>query len=116
MPTPKRRLDSPPNVSRARRVAALDLGTTKVCCAVADVAPEGLVVQGTGEAPSRGMRKGSVIDIERAAEAVAEAVDDAERMAGVEVSQVIVGLAGGHIASQASRGLVAVGADAKRTR
>ena len=83
---------------------------------MAEVASEGLVVQGTGEAPSRGMRKGSVIDIERAAEAVAEAVDAAERMAGVEVSQVIVGLAGGHIASQASRGLVAVGADAKRIR
>jgi cell division protein FtsA len=111
------RLYSTPDVSRARRVAALDLGTTKVCCAVAEVGPEGVVVQGTGEAPSRGMRKGSVIDIERAAEAVAEAVDAAERMAGVEVSQVIVGLAGGHIASQPSRGLVAVGAVGdRRTR
>ncbi|MDB5063648.1 MAG: Cell division protein FtsA [Chloroflexi bacterium] len=116
MPGAGRWVYSAANVSRARRVAALDLGTTKVCCAVAEVAPDGLIVQGTGEAPSRGMRKGSVIDIERAAEAVAEAVDAAERMAGVEVSQVIVGLAGGHIASQASRGLVAVGADAKRSR
>src|SRR5438552_11519418 len=58
MPPPGARLYSSPNVSRARRVAALDLGTTKVCCAVAEVASEGLVVQGTGEAPSRGMRKG----------------------------------------------------------
>ncbi len=83
---------------------------------MAEVAPEGLVVQGTGEAASKGMRKGAVIDIERAAEAVAEAVDAAERMAGVEVSQVIVGLAGIHIASQPGRGLVAVGADPKRSR
>jgi cell division protein FtsA len=109
MPAGGRRLYSVPDVSRARRVAALDLGTTKVCCAVAEVVPEGLVVQGAGEVPSRGMRKGSVVDIERAAEAVAEAADAAERMAGAEVSQVVVGLAGGHIASRSSRGLVAVG-------
>jgi cell division protein FtsA len=95
-------------VTRPRRVAALDLGTTKVCCAVADVEPEGLRVLGVGEVASKGVRKGNVVDIERAAEAAAEAVDAAERMAGVPITGAVVGIAGGHISSQNSRGLVAV--------
>jgi cell division protein FtsA len=103
-------------VSRARRLAALDLGTTKVCCAVAGTDSEGLQVVGVGQAPSRGVRKGAVVDIERAAEAVAEAVDACERMAGVPVDGVVVGLAGGHIASQSSHGLVAVAGGQREVR
>jgi cell division protein FtsA len=98
------------NVSRPRHVFALDLGTTKVCCAVADLEPAGLRVLGVGEAISRGIRKGAVIEIDRAAEAVAEAVDLAEQMAGLQIDSAVVGLAGGHITSQNSRGVVAVAA------
>ncbi|MFN2452162.1 MAG: cell division protein FtsA [Candidatus Dormibacteria bacterium] len=101
---------------RPRRIAALDLGTTKVACVVADIDSDGLRVLGVGEAPSRGMRKGAVIDIERAAEAVAEAVDAAEQMAGVPVDSAVVGLAGGHITSQNSRGVVAVAAGHREVR
>jgi len=97
-------------VSRSRHVFALDLGTTKVCCAVADIESSGLRVLGVGEAVSRGVRKGSVIEIDRAAEAVAEAVDLAEQMAGVAIDSAVVGLAGAHITSQNSRGVVAVAA------
>ena len=97
-------------MTRPRRVFALDLGTTKVCCAVAEFDGTGLRVLGVGEAPSRGVRKGSIIDIERATEAVTDAVEAAEQMAGVPVDSVVVGLAGGHISSQNSRGVVAVGA------
>jgi len=103
-------------VSRSRRVAALDLGTTKVCCALADVDGGLPRVLGVGEVPSRGVRKGNVVDIERAAEAAAEAVEAAERMAGVPIEAVVVGLAGGHIASQNSRGLVAVAAGHREVR
>lgn len=103
-------------MSRARRVAALDLGTTKVCCAVAEVEPEGLRILGVGQSLSRGVRKGAVVDIDRAAEAVAEAVDAAERMAGVPVTGAVVGIAGGHITSQNSRGLVAVAAGHREVR
>ncbi|MFN2450957.1 MAG: cell division protein FtsA, partial [Candidatus Dormibacteria bacterium] len=97
-------------MTRAHRIIALDLGTTKVCCAVADQDESGLRILGVGEASSRGVRKGAIIDIDRAAEAVAEAVDAAEQMAGVPVDSVVVGLAGGHVGSQNSRGVVAVAA------
>src|SRR5262249_8332456 len=89
-----------PTVSRPRRVAALDLGTTKVCCAVADIDLDGIRVLGVGEVASRGVRKAQVIDIERAAEAVAEAVDACERISGVAVDGAVVGISGGHVGSQ----------------
>jgi cell division protein FtsA len=95
-------------VSRSRRVFALDLGTTKVCCAAADIEATGLRVLGVGESTSRGVRKGAVIDLDTAAESVAEAVDIAEQMAGVPIDSAVVGVAGGHITSQNSRGVVAV--------
>ncbi len=95
-------------MTRPRRVFALDLGTTKVCCAAADMEATGLRVLGVGEAPSRGVRKGAVIDLDMAAECVAEAVDLAEQMAGIPIDSVVIGVAGGHITSQNSRGVVAV--------
>jgi cell division protein FtsA len=69
-----------------------------------------------GEAPSKGVRKGLIIDIDRAAEAVTEAVDACEQMSGVAVDAVVIGLAGGHIISQNSRGVVAVGSSNHEVR
>jgi cell division protein FtsA len=103
-------------VTRSRRVFALDLGTTKVCCAIAELDSTGLRVIGVGEAPSRGVRKGAIIEIDRAAEAVAEAVDLAEQMSGVPVDSAVVGLAGASITSQNSRGVVAVSAGHREVR
>ena len=103
-------------MTRPRRVFALDIGTTKVCCAVADLDPAGLRILGVGEAQSRGVRKGSIIDIDRATEAVVEAVEAAERMSGMPVTGVIVGLAGGQIVSQNSRGVVAVAGGHREVR
>ncbi|HEX4578763.1 MAG TPA: cell division protein FtsA [Candidatus Dormibacteraeota bacterium] len=103
-------------MTRSRRVFALDLGTTKVCCAIAELDSTGLRVIGVGEAPSRGVRKGSIIEIDRAAEAVAEAVDLAEQMSGVPVDSAVVGLAGTSITSQNSRGVVAVSAGHREVR
>lgn len=103
-------------MTRPRRVFALDLGTTKVCCSVADLDSTGLRVLGVGEAVSRGIRKGAVIEIDRAAEAVAEAVDLAEQMSGVPIDSAVVGLAGAHITSQNSRGVVAVAAGHREVR
>jgi cell division protein FtsA len=97
-------------VTRPRRVFALDLGTTKVCCAAADMETTGLRVLGVGQAAARGVRKGAVIDLDTAAESVAEAVDIAEQMAGIPIDSAVVGVAGGHITSQNSRGVVAVAA------
>lgn len=103
-------------MTRARRVFALDLGTTKICCAVADADESGLRILGIGEAASRGVRKGAVIDIDQAAEAVAEAVDAAEQMSGIPVDSVVVGLPGNHVASQNSHGVVAVAAGHREIR
>ena len=103
-------------MTRPRRVFALDIGTTKVCCAAADLESTGLRVLGVGVVASKGVRKGAVVEIDRAAEAVAEAVDMAEQMSGVPIDSAVVGIAGGHITSQNSRGVVAVAAGHREVR
>jgi cell division protein FtsA len=85
------------------------VGTTKICAVIA--APgtaSGIDVIGVGAAPSRGIRKGVVVNIEATVEAIKQAVAEAEQMAGAEVSGVYAGIAGGHIRSLNSRGVVAV--------
>lgn len=90
-------------------LVGLDVGTTKICAIVAEVSPsDGLDVIGVGTAPSRGLRKGVVVNIDATVEAIKRAVDDAEQMAGVEISSVYAGVAGGHIRGINSRGVVAV--------
>src|SRR5487761_64209 len=116
MAHPRRLHSETDTVTRPRRVFALDLGTTKVCCAVADLESTGLRVLGVGMVASRGVRKGAVVEIDRAAEAVAEAVDMAEQMSGVPIDSAVVGIAGGHITSQNSRGVVAVAAGHREVR
>lgn len=94
---------------RGGHLTGLDLGTTKVLTAIAQRQGEGrLALLGVGIAPSRGMRKGVVVDIEEAASAIRESVERAGRMAGVEVRRAFVGVTGHHISSLNSRGVVAV--------
>jgi len=90
-------------------IAGLDVGTTKVCCAIAkrDGGPA-VEILGTGLAPSLGSKRGMVVNIESTVQSVVEAVREAEQMAGVEVGAVNVGIAGGHIKSMNSRGIVAI--------
>ncbi len=90
-------------------VVGLDVGTTKICALIAHARPAGtLDVVGVGTAPSRGLRRGIVVNIDSTVEAVRAAVAEAEKMAGVEVAGVYAGVAGGHIRSVNSRGVVAV--------
>ena len=92
-----------------RYVVGLDIGTTKVCCVVSELADDGtLSVSGLGEAPSRGLRKGVVVNLDATVDSIKSAVGTAELMAGVEIEQATVGIAGGHIRSFNSRGVVAV--------
>ena len=87
----------------------LDIGTTHICCVVGDVKENGHVdIVGVGETPSRGLRKGVVVNVDATVEAVKAAVEEAELMAGINVESAIVGIAGGHIRSFNSRGVVAV--------
>lgn len=90
-------------------VAGLDVGTTKVCCVIAkrDGGPA-VEILGTGLAPSLGSKRGMVVNIESTVQSVIEAVREAEQMAGVEVGDVNVGIAGGHIKSMNSKGIVAI--------
>src|SRR6266851_9110048 len=88
----------------------LDVGTTKICAIVAEPAARGVLnIIGVGTAPSRGLRRGVVVNIDSTVEAIRQAVGEAEQMAGVEVSGVYAGVAGGHIRGVNSRGVVAVG-------
>ncbi len=90
-------------------LVGLDLGTTKICVVIAEILPEGQVnVIGVGEKPSRGLRKGVVVNIENTIESVKTAVLEAERMAGVHTGAVFAGIAGGHIKGLNSHGVIAV--------
>lgn len=90
-------------------LVAIDIGTTKVCVLIGEVGRDGGPdVIGIGQAPSDGLRKGVVIDIDRTVQSVASAVDAAERMSGSKVRSALVGISGNHISSQNSRGMVAI--------
>lgn len=90
-------------------LVGIDIGTTKVCVLIGELNRTGGVdVIGIGQAPSDGLRKGVVIDIDRTVQSVTAAVEAAERMSGLKVRSALVGIAGSHIGSQNSRGMVAV--------
>src|SRR2546426_1067593 len=90
-------------------LVAIDIGTTKVCVLIGEMAARGGVdVIGIGLAASDGLRKGVVIDIDRTVQSVASAVEAAERISGLKVRSAFVGISGSHISSQNSRGMVAV--------
>ncbi len=89
-------------------VAGLDIGTTKTCAVVAADGPNGLEILGVGEAPSLGMRKGVVTDLEETIKSIEAATEKAERMAGVHISDVYVAITGEHIRSTNNRAVVAV--------
>ena len=89
--------------------AGLDIGTTKVCAAIAEVYDDGRIeVVGASHAPSGGVRKGVVVDMESTVQAIRDAVDKAQRMYGYDIRTVMVGVTGEHISSLNSRGVVAV--------
>ena len=90
-------------------VVGLDIGTTKICCIIAEMTKTGEIeIIGLGQSPSRGLRKGAVINIDSTVESIKSAVEDAELMAGCEIDAVFVGIAGGHIKSLNSHGIIAV--------
>jgi len=90
-------------------LVAIDIGTTKVCALIGELDERGGAnVIGFGTAPSDGLRKGVVIDIDRTVQAVTSAIGAAERMSGYKVRSALVGVSGNHISSQNSRGMVAI--------
>jgi cell division protein FtsA len=89
-------------------IVGLDIGTTKICAIVAERAENGADVVGIGTHPSKGLRKGVVIDIDATVDSIKHAVEEAELMADCEISSVYAGIAGGHIEGFNSHGIVAV--------
>jgi cell division protein FtsA len=90
-------------------IVALDIGTTKVVAVVAEVLPEGgFEVLGLGQHESKGMRKGVVVNIETTVNSIQRALEEAELMADCKIRDVYTGIAGNHIRSFNSSGMVAV--------
>ncbi len=95
-------------------VVGLDLGTTKICAVIAErMAHGGIHIIGVGNSSSDGLRRGVVVDVEKTVLSIKKAVEEAELMAGVEVSSVYAGIAGEHIGSLNSRGIIAIGGHAR---
>ncbi len=90
-------------------IAALDIGTTKIVCLVGEMDAEGrMYVIGHGISPAEGLRRGVLVDMEKTVKSVRKAVDDAALISGTEIDRVTVGIAGEHIRSINSHGVVAV--------
>ena len=90
-------------------IVGLDIGTSKIVTLVAEVTPEGSInILGMGSAPSRGLRKGVVINIETTVSAIQRALEEAELMASCKISQVYAGVSGSHIRSLNSHGMVPI--------
>ncbi len=93
---------------RENLIVGLDIGTTKICCIVGNMTEEGLEIVGIGTSPSKGLRKGVVINIESTVAAIQKAVREAELMAGCEIKTIYAGIAGGHIKGLNSQGVIAI--------
>ncbi|MEZ4280079.1 MAG: cell division protein FtsA [Myxococcota bacterium] len=89
-------------------IVGLDIGTTKICAIVAEANENGIDIVGIGTHPSRGLRKGVVVDIDATVDSIKRAVEEAELMADCEITSVYAGIAGGHIRAFNSHGVVAV--------
>ena len=90
-------------------IVGLDIGTSKVVALVGEVTEEGgIEVIGIGSHPSRGLKKGVVVNIESTVASIQRAVEEAELMAGVEITNVYAGIAGSHVRSLNSHGIVAI--------
>ena len=94
-------------MGRGDIVIGLEIGTSKVCVVVGEADPNGPVrILGVGQAPSRGVRKGEIVDFETAHKCVREALAEAEEKSDVEIRSVFVGVSGAHIQSFNNRGCI----------
>lgn len=97
------------NIIGNRMIVGLDIGTSKVVAIVGEVTPErDLEIIGIGSHPSRGLKKGVVVNIESTVQSIQRAVEEAELMAGCQIHSVFAGIAGNHIRSLNSHGIVAI--------
>jgi cell division protein FtsA len=99
-------------MARDHILVGLEIGTSKICVVVGDSKPDGSIkILGVGQAPSRGVRKGEIVDFDTAQKCVHEALVDAEEKSDVMIQSVYLGVTGAHIASFNNRGLVRIPED-----
>jgi cell division protein FtsA len=92
-----------------KRIVGLDIGTSKVAAIVGEITDDGQIeIIGIGSARSRGLKKGVVVNIESTVQSIQRAVEEAELMAGCRIDEVYAGIAGSHVRSLNSHGIVAI--------
>ena len=97
------------NANKNRIIVGLDIGTSKVVAIVGEINPEGrLEIIGLGSHGSKGLKKGVVVNIESTVQSIQRAIEEAELMAGCQIQSVYAGIAGNHIRSMGSHGIVAI--------
>src|SRR5260370_20671238 len=89
-------------------IVGFDIGTPKICAIVGELTDSGIEIIGIGTHPSKGLRKGVVVNIEATVASIRRSIEEAELMAGCEIAHVYTGIAGGHIKGFNSQGIVAV--------
>jgi cell division protein FtsA len=89
-------------------VVGVDIGSSKIATVIGQANDETINILGVAEVPSKGIRKGQIVDIEDTATALNQSLDIAERMAGHSIDRVFVSISGGHVDSQNSKGIVAI--------
>lgn len=92
-------------------IVSLDIGTSKVRVIIGELNNSSINIIGVGSSESEGIKKGAIVDIDLTVQSIRRAVESAERMVGVSIDRVIVGIAGNHIKLQPSQGVVAVSSE-----
>ncbi len=96
-------------MARSRIISALDVGSSKIATLIAQIEEEGAInIIGSSAAPSQGIKRGQVINIDEATRAIINSIEAAERMAGYSLANTLISVGGAHIVSQNSRGVVAI--------
>ncbi len=94
-------------MARKERIVGVDLGTTKIAAIIAEVDDDDLKIIGVGSTPSSGLKRGVIVNLEKAIESIEKAVDEASRMAGVRVDACYAGISGSHIESINAHAMIA---------
>jgi len=95
-------------LKRGNIIIGLDVGTTKVCAVVGEVAGSEMEIRGIGTAPSTGLKKGVIIHIEPTVDSIKKAVQEAESSTGAQIREVFVGITGNHIKGIRSHGATGI--------
>ncbi|WP_166243841.1 cell division protein FtsA [Paenibacillus turpanensis] len=89
-------------------IVSLDIGTSKIRAIIGEITGGTINIIGVGSSDSEGIRKGAIVDIDQTVQSIRNAIETAERMVGIQISDVYVGISGNHIQLQSSHGVVAV--------